>query len=69
MSDEIRVNEKEETGETIICPICDGYGYLDEDMAQGSPCTACCGSGSLTKSCLEEWEIENSPVEWTDENT
>ena len=45
---------KHHTDETIICPHCKGYGYLEADAIPVGPCNVCEGSGWLTKSQLEE---------------
>ncbi len=53
--------EGKKQGEAIICPHCEGYGFQKAESVSGSPCITCCGSGWLTKSQLEEWELENNP--------
>jgi len=60
------MEEKESSDKAIICPHCEGHGYQDADIPL-SPCITCGASGWLTKSELEEWEAENSPVDWMDE--
>ena len=61
------MERKHNTDETTVCPHCEGYGYLNSDTVPGGPCNVCGGSGWLTKSQLEEWEIENNPFERMDE--
>jgi hypothetical protein len=47
------VENEHKSNEPIICPHCDGYGYLGDGEMPG-PCITCGGSGWLTKSQLEE---------------
>lgn len=60
------MEEKSKTKETTVCPHCEGFGYLESDTVPGGPCNVCCGSGWLTKSQLDEWEMDNTSLDGFD---
>ena len=62
--DKYRKKETNAKDESIVCPFCKGYGYLNDSTSPGSPCSTCGGSGWLTMSQLDQWEFENHTDEW-----